>query len=125
MFDSLKGMGQIAGLMKDLPRLKAKMEEVKDRLSDMTVEAETGGGAVRVIADGQMRIVKIETDQALLSGLIDASNPEDLAMAQDLIVGAVNAALTKAREMAEQELADAAQEMGLPIPPGGLGGMLT
>ncbi len=125
MFDSLKGMGQIAGLMKDLPRLKAKMEEVKDRLSEMTVEAETGGGAVRAVADGQMRIVRIETDQALLSGLIDSSNPDDLAMAQDLIVGAVNAALTKAREMAQEELADAAQEMGLPIPPGGLGGMLT
>ena len=125
MFDSLKGMGQIAGLMKDLPRLKAKMEEVKDRLSEMTVQAETGGGAVRVVADGQMRIVKIETDQALLSGLIDPSDPEDLAMAQDLIVGAVNAALTKAREMAQDELADAAQEMGLPIPPGGLGGLLT
>lgn len=125
MFDNLKGMAGLAGIMKDLPRIKQKMEEVKGRLREMTVEAETGGGAVRAVADGQMRIVRLETDQTMLGGLIDSSNPDDLAMAQDLIVGAVNAALTKAREMAEQELSSAAQELGLPIPPGGLGGMLT
>ena len=45
-------------------------------------------------------------------------------MAEDLIVGAVNAALEKARERAEQELANAAAELNLPIPASGLGGLL-
>ena len=125
MFDNLKGMAGLAGIMKDLPRIKQKMDEVKDRLSELTVEAETGGGAVRAVADGQMRLVKLETDPALLKGLIDSSDPDDIAMAQDLIVGAVNAALTKAREMAQEQLANAAAELGLPIPAGGLGGLLT
>ena len=42
MFDQLKGLGAMAGLMKDLPKLKAQLEEVKQRLAEITVEAESG-----------------------------------------------------------------------------------
>jgi hypothetical protein len=124
MFDNLKGMASLAGLMKDLPRIKEKMDEVKQRLALITVEAETGGGAVRAEANGQLRVTSIKVDQALLSGLIEADNPDDRAMAEDLIVGAVNAALDKARERAEQEMHTAASDLGLPVPPGGLEGLL-
>ncbi len=125
MFDNLKGMASLAGIMKDLPKLKAKMEEVKDRLGRVTVDAETGGGAVRVVANGQLRVVALDVDQVLLAGLVDSTNPDDLTMASDLIIGAVNAALEKAREAAELEMKTAAGEMGLPIPPGGLEGLLS
>ena len=37
---------------------------------------------------------------------------------------AVNEALQKSREMTERELHKAAQELNLPLPPGGLGGLL-
>ena len=125
MFENLKGMAGMAGLLRDLPKIKARMQEVKDKLGRITVDAETGGGAVRVTASAQLRVVGIHIDQALLAGLVDASNADDRAMAEDLIAGAVNAALEKARQRAEQELADAAQDLNLPIPPGGLGGLLT
>jgi DNA-binding protein YbaB len=124
MFDSLKNVAGLTGLMKDLPRIKARMEEVKDRLGDLTVEAETGGGAVRASANGLLKVVAVEVDQVLIGGLVEAGSPEDKLMAEDLIVGAVNAALEKARQTAEQEVADAAAELGLPLPPGGLGGLL-
>jgi DNA-binding YbaB/EbfC family protein len=124
MFDNLKGLAGLSGLMKDLPRIRARMEQVKARLGGLTVEAQTGGGAVRVTANGLLKVVAVEMDRALLAGLIDTDDPDDHAMAQDLIAGAVNAALEKAREMAEQEVAAAAAELGLPMPPGGLGGLL-
>jgi DNA-binding protein YbaB len=124
MFDNLKGMASLAGLMKDLPRLKAKMEEVKTRLGTIEVVAETGGGAVKATANGQMKLVSLRVDRALLSGLVDSSNVEDLEMAEELIVGAVNLAMEKAREAAEVEMREAATELGLPIPPGGIEGML-
>ena len=125
MFDAFKGMAGLAGIMKDLPRLKAQMDEVKARLETMTTDAETGGGAVRVTASGTMKVVSIKVDPAMMSGLVDATDPADRAMAEELIAGAVNAALDKAREMAQTELAAAAQEMGLPLPAGGLGDLLT
>jgi DNA-binding YbaB/EbfC family protein len=125
MFDSLKGMASVAGIMKDLPKIRARMEEVKEQLARTTVEAETGGGAVRAVANGQLRIVSIHIDQALLSGLVDSANDDDRAMAEDLITGAVNAALEKAREAAQAAMKDAATDLGLPIPPGDLQGLLT
>ncbi len=60
----------------------------------------------------------------LITGLVESSTDADRAMAEDLITGAVNAALTKAREMAEQEMAAVAHELGVPLPPGGLGGLM-
>jgi DNA-binding YbaB/EbfC family protein len=125
MFDSLKGMAGIAGLLKDLPRIRQKLEEVKQRLGEMTVAAETGGGAVRVTANGQLKIVSVEVDPPLLSGLVDPALQQDRAIAEDLIAGAVNTALQKARELAEREMGAAASELGLPVPPGGLGGLIS
>ena len=46
MFEGFKGMAGLAGLMKDLPKIKAKMQEVRQRLGERSVTAETGGGAV-------------------------------------------------------------------------------
>lgn len=125
MFDALKGMTGLAGLMKDLPKIKARLAEVKDRLGDVKVSAETGGGAVKATANGLMRIVSLDINPTLMTALVDATNEDDRAMAQDLVVGAVNAALARARERAEQEMSDAVSELGLPLPPGGLGGMMT
>ncbi len=124
MFD-LKGLAGMAGLMKDLPRLKARMEEMKRRLADLSCEAETGGGAVRVTVNGQLQVVSLQVDQVLLAGLVDPGNADDRAMAEDLVAGAVNSAIEKARQMAEQEFASVARELGLPLPPGVLGGLLT
>ncbi len=125
MFDQLKGMAGLAGLMKDLPKLKARMEEMKERLGEVEVEAETGGGAVRARANGKLRIIEIKIDPALMAGLVDSANEDDRAMAEDLVAGAVNAALQKAREAAEAHMAEVATEMGLPMPPGGLGGLMS
>ncbi len=125
MFDNLKGMAGLAGLLKDLPRIKAKMEQVKQQLGEQTVSAETGGGAVQVTANGLMRVVSLELDQSLLRGLVDPDNPDDRALAEELIVGAVNTALEKAREMAQQQMVAAADELGVPVPPGAIEGLMS
>jgi DNA-binding protein YbaB len=124
MFEGMKGLAGLAGLMKDLPRIKERMEEVKARLEQQTVDAETGGGAVRATVNGAMRVVDLHVDHSMLASLVDASNPDDLVLARELIVGAVNAAMEKARQLAEQELASAAGELGVPLPPGGIGGLM-
>lgn len=123
MFENLKNLSGMAGLMKDLPRIREKMDEVRERLKTITVQAETGGGAVAVTSNAALQITSVRVDPALMSTLVDPSNPDDKAIAEELLVGAINAALTKARERAAEEFADAAQELGIPIPPGGLPGL--
>ncbi len=124
MLDNLKSIASLGGLLKDLPKIKQRMAALKDNLGRQTVTGETGGGAVRVTATGLLRIVSVEVDPAMLAGLVDSTDPQDKAMAEDLITGAVNMALQKARELAEKEAAVVAGELGLPFPPGGLGGLV-
>lgn len=118
VFDNLKDMASLAGLMKDLPRLQEKMSQMRERLGRVIVEGETGGGAVRVRANARLQVLAIEVDPALIAGLVDARSAEDRSMAEELMTGAVNAALEKARQAAERELREGAAEMGLPLPPG-------
>ena len=60
----------------------------------------------------------------MITGLVNADDPQDRAMAEDLITGAVNTALENARQLAEREMAGAAGELGIPLPPGGLSGLI-
>lgn len=124
MFDALKGMAGLGNLMKDLPRVKERLERAKAELAGMTVEAEVGGGAVVAVADGSMRIREVRIDPAMMGVLVDADGVQDRSMAQDLVASAVNAALSRAQDMISAHLQEAAAELGIPLPPGGLPGLL-
>lgn len=124
MFDALKGMAGLGGLMKDLPRIRARLEQAKDELKEMTVEAEVGGGAVVAVADGRMRIRSVRIDPTMMSVIASDGGETDRAMAEDLVASAVNAALERAQEMIATHLQQAADELGIPLPPSGLPGLL-
>jgi DNA-binding protein YbaB len=124
MFDSIKGMAGLAGLMKDLPRIKARVEAIKAELAETTVEASAGGGAIVVVADGRMRIRSITIDPVVLATLANCDEAEHKGLAEELMAGAVNEALEKAQAMIGARFAAVAQELNLPIPAGGLAGLL-
>jgi len=41
-----KGLGQLASLLQNLPRMKAEMESLQQRLGTLTAEGDAGGGMV-------------------------------------------------------------------------------
>lgn len=125
MFDSLKSMAGMAGLMKDLPRIKARMQQVKKDLEEVSIDAESGGGAVRATVNGQLRLTGLRIDQSMMAGLVGAGKNADRAIAEDLILSAVNAAMGKARARAAEEINSAAREFNLPIPAGGLTDLIS
>lgn len=120
MFDGLKNIAGMASMMKDLPKMQARLEQVKQELANIRVEAETGGGAVRVAATADMKLESVRIDPSLMSTLVDPASEEDHRMAEELITGALNTAMERARDAAQKHLSAAAGEMGLPVPPGGL-----
>jgi hypothetical protein len=114
MFEGLRGMAGMASLMKDLPKMQKRMEEVKSSLTELRVEASSAGNRVRVVASGAMEIVELN---------IDSEGDEDLSA---IIRDTANTALKMARQEAARRLSEAAAEMGLPTPPDGqnlLGGI--
>ncbi|MFM7051578.1 MAG: YbaB/EbfC family nucleoid-associated protein [Planctomycetota bacterium] len=116
MFDKLRAASQMAGMLKDLPRLQAKMEEVRARLSTTQVEGSAGGGAVKAVAFCDLRIDSVTLDPSVFRG-IAAGSSSDQSYANRLIADAVNDALARARARMAEELGRAAAESGIDLPP--------
>ncbi len=85
------GGGNMNNLMKQAMKMKQDMDKAQEELADKTVEASSGGGAVRVVATCGKEIKEIEISK-------DVVDPDDVEMLQDLILAAVNEALRKADE---------------------------
>ena len=99
----------LSTLMQQAQALQEKFKEMQDAAAAKTVEAQSGGGMVRVTVDGAMRLRRVEIDPALL-----ASN--DKAMLEDLLVVAVNDGLRRAQELVAQEMGKLGPLVGLKIP---------
>ncbi len=116
MFDKLKQASQMAGMLKDLPKLPAKMEEVRARLADTKVEGSAGGGAVKAVAFCDIRIDSVTLDPSVFRGMANGS-ASDQAYANRMIAEAVNDALGRARARMAEEIGRAAKDSGIDLPP--------
>ncbi|MGM0425685.1 MAG: YbaB/EbfC family nucleoid-associated protein [Thermodesulfobacteriota bacterium] len=104
----MPNMGQ---LMKQAQQFQSKMAKLQEELNDQTVEASSGGGMVTAVANGGQQIVSITIDPEVV-------DPEDLEMLQDLVIAAVNDALTRAKEMVNEEMGKLTKGMNIPGMPG-------
>lgn len=103
-----------SSLLRQAQAMQEKLKQMQDEAARRTVEAEAGGGMVRVVVDGSMRVHKIEIDPALIAA-------NDKAMMEDLVIVAINEALRRAQEMVAQEMGKLGPLAGLKLP-GILGG---
>jgi DNA-binding YbaB/EbfC family protein len=100
-------MSSLGKLMKQAARMQQQMEQIQASLAQRTVEATTGGGAVKVVAkcDGSLASIKINP-QAL--------NPADAQLLEDMILSATNQALGQAKEISTAEMGKATAGFSLP-----------
>ena len=100
-------MSSIGKLMKQAARIQRQMEEVQSQLAAKTVEATSGGGAVKAVAkcDGTLASVTIDPQ---------AINPADAQMLEDLVLTAVNSALSQAKELSSAEMGKVTAGMNIP-----------
>jgi nucleoid-associated protein EbfC len=97
----------IQHLMRQARKLEKAMEEARGKLGELTVDAEAGGGLVKVRMDGRCSVQRIEIDPRALEG-------GDRAMLEDLVAAAVNAAAEKARAAAEASIQKATGGVKMP-----------
>jgi len=100
-------MSSIGKLMKQAARMQQQMEQVQAQLASRTVEATSGGGAVKAVAkcDGSLAGIKIDP-QAL--------NPADAQLLEDMILSATNQALAQAKEISNAEMGRITSGLNLP-----------
>jgi len=90
----MKGMGN---MMKEAQKLQTRMLKMQEELAEKTVESAVGGGMIKVVANGRNQVVSIRIEKEVV-------NPEDVEMLQDLILAAVNDALSKSQEMVAAQM---------------------
>jgi len=77
--------------------LQAKLLKAQQELADMTTEVSSGGGAIKIVIDGQQRIRSVSISPEVI-------NAEDAEMLEDLVMAAVNEAIQKSQELAATHL---------------------
>jgi len=100
----MKGFNQ---MMKQAQEMQAKVLRVQKEVEMQTVEAEAGGGMVKVVANGKQRILEIKIDPEVV-------NPDDVDMLQDLVTAAVNKALENAQEMIAEAMSKVTGNLKIP-----------
>lgn len=103
------GGGRGGNMIAQIQQLQQEMEATQASLSDETVEVSVGGGVVSVVANGQQEIRSIVIKPEVV-------DPDDVEMLQDLILSAVNEALSQSRQLAGDRMSGLTQ--GLNLPPG-------
>ena len=102
--------GNMSKLLKQAQEMQQQIEEVQGQLSDMIVEAESGGGMVTVKVNGKQEVLEVNIDPEAMA--------EDREMLEDLIISALNKALSKAQIDSQEKMNSVAGGMmsGLKIP---------
>ncbi|MBL9031121.1 MAG: YbaB/EbfC family nucleoid-associated protein [Phycisphaerae bacterium] len=122
MFDKLKAMGALAGLMKDKERIREVTTRIQDAAESLRCEGLGGGGAVRATVNGKFRVLSIDLQPALVMGM--AADERTRTLAGGVVAEAVNAALALAQARMKDILSREARELGLPDLPGDLAGLI-
>ena len=107
----MKGIPNMAQLMKQAQQFQSRMAELQEKLGDETVEATAGGGMVTAVINGRQEVVSIRIDPEVI-------DPDDADMLQDLVQAAVNDGLVKARNMVNEEMGKLTKGLNLPNIPG-------
>ena len=94
-------------MMKQAQKLQAQLARAQQELSNLTVEASSGGGAVTVVMNGQQQIQSVKISPEVV-------NPEDVEMLEDMVLTAVSEAIAKSQEAAAKQLGGLTGGMKIP-----------
>ena len=84
-------------MMQQARELQAKLAKAQEELANTTVEASSGGEAVKVTMNGQQQIQSVKISPEVV-------NPDDVELLEDLIMAAVSEAIAKSQELAAKRL---------------------
>jgi len=99
-----KGLGN---MMKQAQQMHAKMQEIQKELADKKVEAESGGGMVKVTANGKGEILSIRIEKEIIK-------QEEKEVLEDLVLVAINEVLRRSQELNTSEMSKVTGGLKMP-----------
>ena len=102
--------GNMSKLLKQAKDMQEQIEQAQSQLADLVIEADSGGGRVSVKVNGKQDCIEINIDTDAMS--------EDKEMLEDLIISALNKALSKSKSDSQEKMNSIAGGMmgGMKIP---------
>ncbi len=88
--------GNMANMLKQAQDMQKKIQDVQAELEDLIVDADAGGGMVKVTANGKMEILELSISEDALQ--------EDKELLEDLIISAVNSAIGKSQDESQNRM---------------------
>lgn len=102
-----KGMGDMAKMMQTAKDMQAKMGELQEEMSNITVIGESGAGLVKATATAKGELTALDIDPSIF-------HPDEKEVVEDLILAAIKDAQAKAAERSQREMAKLTEGLGLP-----------
>jgi len=87
----------MGGLLKQAQKMQRDMEKAQENLANIKVEGSAGGGMVTVTTTAAQEILEVKIDPEVV-------DKEDVEMLEDLVLAAVNQAVSNAKAKAEEEM---------------------
>ena len=102
--------GNMSKMLKQAQQVQKQMENVQNELEDLKITGESGGGLVNATVNGKMEILNLNLEDEILN--------EEKDLIEDLIISAVNNALTKAQDESQTRMNSATGGMlsGMKLP---------
>lgn len=100
-------MNNFQNLLKQAQKMQARVSQMQAELADRKVEATAGGGMVTAVVNGRQELVALKLEREVV-------NADDVEMLEDLILAAVNEAMSRAGEVAAEEMRKITGGLNLP-----------
>jgi len=97
----------VSKLLRQFQKIQGEMKKVQEEIAKEEVTGSSGGGMVEVTINGKFEVVDIRIEKKLLKG-------DDAEMLEDLILAAVNSAMSKVQELIKERLGQITGGLQLP-----------
>lgn len=94
-------------LMRQVKELQTKLAKAQEELATTMVEASAGGGAVTIVISGQQKFQSVRISP-------EAVDPSEIGLLEDLVLAAINEAMEKSQQLAQDRLGGLAGGLNIP-----------
>lgn len=94
-------------LMRQVKELQSKLAKAQEELAQTQVEASVGGGAVTIVINGQQKFQSVKISP-------EAVDPNEISLLEDLVLAAINEAMEKSQQLAQERLGGLAGGLNIP-----------
>ena len=94
-------------LMRQVKELQTKLAKAQEELATTMVEASVGGGAVTIVISGQQKFQSVKISP-------EAVDPNEIGLLEDLVLAAINEAMEKSQQVAQERLGGLAGGLNIP-----------